>query len=332
MIEGDMEVGEPPPSRSVTIDTHTTLEANNTKKVNLYENWHQGPYIVILTNKVGNVSNLHPMRVGKALYGHKDFHITDIKKLGRNRLEIVFTNSISANKFVKSNFSEQLNSNAFIPFHRTSIVGIAKGIPIDFSEEEILQHIKTRENYPVADVYRFKRRVIKEDGMIEWVPTQTLKLTFLSQFLPDRIFIYGATANIEKYIQPIRQCTNCQKFGHIAKFCHQEPVCVNCGESHHEKDCTNPELKCKHCALKHKANDKTCPQYILQTKLINLMSEHNIPFYEAKDIYQGNKTIANIVRHKPTPTLTPTPFLAPPPQSNIGHFPPLTYTPPSNGS
>ena len=201
-----------------------------------------------------------------------------------------------------------------------------------YSEEELLQHIKTRENYPVADVYRFKRRVIKEDGMTEWVPTQTLKLTFLSQFLPDRIFIYGATANIEQYIQPIRQCNNCQNFGHIAKFCHQKPVCVNCGESHHETDCTNPDLKCKHCALKHKANDKTCPQYILQTKLINIMSEHNIPFYEARDIYQGNKTIANIVRNKPNPTITSTPFLAPSPQTNIGHFPPLKYTPPSNGN
>ena len=101
---------------------------------------------------------------------------------------------------------------------------------------------------------------------------------------------------------------------------------MKCAGPHSESDCTSLDLKCKHCLLKHRANDKSCPTYVLQTRLNNLMSEHNIPFHEAREIYSGNKTIAEVAKiHLPSATPTP-PVPTFPSRSNL-HFPALRPLP-----
>lgn len=65
------------------------------------------------------------------------------------------------------------------------------------------------------------------------------------------------------------QCTNCQRYGHIKKYCKVErPCCVNCGEEHLSKDCNAVKVnfKCVNCAalnndkitVNHRANDPSC--------------------------------------------------------------------------
>ena len=120
-----MEVGEPPPPSSGTqkIEQHDKRKT----KPNLYANWHQGPYTVLLASNVGSITNLHPMRVGKALFSSNEFPVQQITKIGRNRLELTFPTAQSANKFVQSDFGSKLQASTFIPFHKISIIGIAHG-------------------------------------------------------------------------------------------------------------------------------------------------------------------------------------------------------------
>ena len=98
-------------------------------------------------------------------------------------------------------------------------IGIAKGIPTDFTEEKIKQQARTREGFPIHDIYGFKSKITKTNGIYAWIPTQMVKLTFQSQSLPDQVFIYGATASLELCIQPIRQYRNCLNYGRLSKFC-----------------------------------------------------------------------------------------------------------------
>jgi len=43
-----------------------------------------------------------------------------------------------------------------------------------------------------------------------------------------------------KKSRPIRQCFNCQSFGHSSTFCGRPPKCVKCDQQHASKDCPKP--------------------------------------------------------------------------------------------
>ena len=73
----------------------------------------------------------------------------------------------------------------------------------------------------------------------------------------------------EKYksSQPIRQCFNCQSFGHSSTYCGKPSKCVKCDQQHASKDCTKPAGStptCVNCGGDHPANFTGCPQYLQQ--------------------------------------------------------------------
>lgn len=73
----------------------------------------------------------------------------------------------------------------------------------------------------------------------------------------------------ERYIKKdIVQCFNCQRYGHIAKYCNMKYRCVKCQKEHGPKNCTlqnsekRDELECVNCKSKgHPASYKGCPVY-----------------------------------------------------------------------
>ena len=155
-----MEVGEPPPIAPGKVAT-PAMEAIQSS-INKYQTWHHGPFIVILSSE-DNIGNLHPMRIGKALYGQIEISITKIEKKGRNRLEVYFPTSFMANQFLDSKISTDLGVKAHIPFHRTSIVGVAKWILTEFTNDEIRNFAKTVEGFPISNIHRFNRKVVSTD-------------------------------------------------------------------------------------------------------------------------------------------------------------------------
>ena len=67
-----------------------------------------------------------------------------------------------------------------------------------------------------------------------------------------------------KNSRPVRQCFNCQSFGHSSNFCGKPSKCVKCDQSHASKDCTKPAStppKCTNCGGDHPANFSGCPRY-----------------------------------------------------------------------
>lgn len=43
------------------------------------------------------------------------------------------------------------------------------------------------------------------------------------------------------------QCFKCCKYGHVAKFCREDPQCYKCGGTHEGKTCKRDTYKCVHC-------------------------------------------------------------------------------------
>ena len=52
--------------------------------------------------------------------------------------------------------------------------------------------------------------------------------------------VTGIVYKVEEFRQPVsvRQCFNCQCFGHSAQNCKSKQKCVNCGENHSHKGCS----------------------------------------------------------------------------------------------
>ena len=73
---------------------------------------------------------------------------------------------------------------------------------------------------------------------------------------------------MEEFQSPVsvKQCYNCQSFGHSDKTCRSKQICLICGENHSHKGCPNRSRearkpKCANCKWPHVASYKACPEY-----------------------------------------------------------------------
>ena len=88
----------------------------------------------------------------------------------------------------------------------------------------------------------------------------------------------------------VRQCFNCQSFGHSAKNCRSWQKCLICGENHSHKGCPKKEARkpeCANCKGPHVASYKWCPEYKKQA-----FRQH---------VVNNQKTYASTVRQNTLP-------------------------------
>ena len=143
-----------------------------------------------------------------------------------------------------------------------------KGLPPHFTEDEIKTELAELQ-YPILHVRQICRSSI-DDGRKVKTPLPIWILTFQkSTDMTDKLDNLTSLFNIKirtepyKAMQGIRQCYNCQDFGHTAQLCNRPPKCVRCGENHHLKDCTNQNhLKCANCKGQHPASFRQCKIYL----------------------------------------------------------------------
>lgn len=309
---------------SPKIQDNIPLDSSHTsspKIANIYTGLESKPFLVCLRSKDKNIAHLHPMKIGKILFASGSFpSVSNIKASSRKQLELYFDNYQEANKFIASDICEQHNVEAFIPFSRTHSIGIIRGVFPEFTTEEILHHIRTDSNAAVINVYRFNRRTLNEDGHIEYLPTQTCKITVKSPVLPRKVFLYNIACEVERYRPPLLQCHKCQLFGHTDKFCKGSITCGTCSKDHKTDDCEGTIVQCPNCSGPHKTRSLTCESYKLEKLIHDKMTSLNLTRYEAKNIVMGKTTYAQLLSDRMTNTesvaqTSPTGFPSLPPRS-----------------
>lgn len=87
----------------------------------------------------------------------------------------------------------------------------------------------------------------------------------------------------------IKQCYNCQKYGHIGSTCSNRTACAHCAESHQTRDCPRKQAgdtsrKCANCGGAHAAWAKACLHF--QSELARVEAAgasreryHRVPAY-----------------------------------------------------
>jgi len=120
---------------------------------------------------------------------------------------------------------------------------VLKGIPPNVPEEDISTELATH-NIQTVRVTQLKKIDKPTNTVLHRYPifvvtfqpgTDTLKVLQLRK-------LCHCIVKWEKYrnSRPIRQCYNCQSFGHSSTFCGRPPKCVKCDQQHATKDCPKP--------------------------------------------------------------------------------------------
>lgn len=276
----------------------------------IYETSDEGPYVIFVETSSGEgngIDRIHPMALGnmfKRIHPEIQNKIERVYKNGKNRLKLVMKDRTSANILANSEKMKQKGLSCYIPKFLVTKQGIIRGVLKDLSEEEIKSECQLpyelRDKARILSVKRFNRKVNDE-----WLPTETVQLTFRAQILPSYVTIHYYRCKVDTFIPKVHQCSKCLRYGHIVKFCKSTTArCDSCGNDDHEtKDCTvSPPPKCIHCKGEHRSyierNDTNkCPEYKKQLEIKKIMVRENKTFLEARLAIQ-KKSYSSVAGNK----------------------------------
>jgi hypothetical protein len=109
------------------------------------------------------------------------------------------------------------------------------------------------------------------------VPTQALQQSLVRQGIVINAQLFEA--RLFDHSQIIKQCFNCNQWGHTTSACGKKICCGHCAGPHSTKSCSQTSTSCTNCGQKHKAwQRQACPTFQaylvgIQAKKINLLTE-----------------------------------------------------------
>lgn len=160
--------------------------------------------------------------------------------------------------------------------------GLIRGVDLEISEEEIIESLISP--IQIISVKRLRRM----DTDHKWINSETVRVCFKSPTYPTFVSAYGCRFKVDRYVFPVTQCSGCWKFGHIKKFCPTSKCwCPKCGKAH--ENCDTVVYSCINCKGSHMALDKLCPVFVKEKEVRNIMSEENLPYKKALDLFLKKK-------------------------------------------
>lgn len=275
----------------------------------LYNAEDVAPYVVhVQKNETHPNDNttLHPIAFGRFLHTNKINNIVNgsLKRIGRNRLSLSFSNFENANAFLNNSNLETHNFKAFIPSFHVTRMGIVRGIPKDWTEEEVIQNISVPIGCgKILKTRRIKKKTINE-GQPSFINTETIVITFDGQILPKRVFMFYTSLTVDLYIYPTIQCYNCCRFGHVKMQCRSNPRCYKCRQNHTGDKCEVDEenVSCILCNGSHSAISKKCPEYARQKAIKETMAHSCVSYAEASKFHPPTSKLYSDVLTSSSPS------------------------------
>ncbi|KAJ8685927.1 hypothetical protein QAD02_021720 [Eretmocerus hayati] len=262
-------------------NSHNQVKRNQINKFKEFDLADRGPYKIFLQNLGNTTERINPLLINRFLinkFRNRDV-FDECYPIAANKVCIVAKELRTANEVLRLKEWAMDKKEVFIPNHLMTRQGVIRGVPKEFTEEEIKLNLVAIDTHfgtiPILEVRRFTRRTYNQDtGKADKiVPTETVQISFRGQYLPPRV----------------RQCLRCSDFGHIKAYCKSShELCLRCGEQAHtaESPYRRKELppKCKNCQKEHIAIDKICEVRKQQQEIRDYATENNITIAEAKKI------------------------------------------------
>lgn len=224
-------------------------------------------YFVISFPGVNIREEINILNTNKDLKSSLDNNMPKLTMAGYNSLLVEVINKNQSEKITQI---KSLDGNpVVVSTHRlyNSIKGVVQTKSFDKSTIEELQ-----EELSTQGVTYIRRINVRRDNELR--PTHTYILTFNRHNLPSSVTFGGwLHLKVNPYKERPQQCNNCQKFGHVKKYCRREnPTCGKCGiVGHTFNNCTDENVHCINCEGRHFATSKECPKYREESEILAVM-------------------------------------------------------------
>lgn len=212
------------------------------------------------------LENLEERELIQTLQDAAGLEIRGVRKVANNTLKIRCLTERDAELLRNMDWKSALNgATAIKPTYGLVVHGVPKHC-IDFErdkQEELKAQIEDSNcgRIKVEKVIPLRRRARNPTATTQSIVILTECPNEADEGISGGINIEHRHYAAEKYMPQcqIKQCFNCQGYGHKANTCTKEARCGKCGKNHETKLCDNEALQCVHCMGAHAAWHYECP-------------------------------------------------------------------------
>ncbi|XP_076396227.1 uncharacterized protein LOC100880244 isoform X3 [Megachile rotundata] len=218
--------------------------------------------------------------------------IESIRMVGFSKAEVTFRTREDANKMLQDYERSEGIVGVFLPIRKR----FRKGVIRDWlgTMEELQEEAMPGQGEYVLE--RLKRKSREKRRGRKGVVGEPLLIIFRGDALPVSLLIGQGHVGVRiwPYVEQVKQCYRCWRFGHIMKFCKgRKRLCGKCGEDFHGK--CEKEAKCVNCKGNHAANeDKKCWMFQKEYAIRKVMAYKNVEFETAKEVIERAAGIESV--------------------------------------
>jgi hypothetical protein len=185
--------------------------------------------------------------------------VQNIRKLANHIIRIRCYTEHDATQIKELNWTELLEgAKVMRPEYGVVIHGASKYSMTNI--EQFKRIIEDKNDIKIKRVALLRKNARNPDA-----PTQSIIIFMESpeeanKCIDDSIITPERTYKAERYKPQcqIKQCFNCQAYGHKADTCRKKRACGRCAQEHQTRDCTNEQVKCVNCKEAHVAWHHQC--------------------------------------------------------------------------
>jgi len=229
------------------ISSSTSFPMDSAARIHRY-NIKDQPLFLVHVQSTQDSGSSYPLHISRVLSQIFPRDILEIKKVGRNKVQVQTNTYEAANRLVSNGSLSAHNLSAFIPSYKVLRTGIVRDVPQDISVELLRESISSP--IKVLELHRLNRRT-KSGTDIHYVPSRTVCLKFAGQSLPQFIYLFNSKYSVFPFISKTRICFSCFRVGYLSKACKSRPRCLHCGDAAHDSSqiCaqTQGPPKCINC-------------------------------------------------------------------------------------
>ncbi|KYN17765.1 hypothetical protein ALC57_09954 [Trachymyrmex cornetzi] len=315
--------GEPP--AKVALNSPRTRDGADNNLNITYDEGDIPPFIIFVKRTMdcnGGDSRLDPVSVARVMTRIANDKITEVKSSGRNKVAVHFNDRATANKVLSHPLLKESGLSASIPAFRILRTGVVKNVPLDISENDILNHFTSP--YKIVSAKRLNVRMFK-DGESTFVPSRTILVKFRGQCLPRSVTYLHVSFPVMPYFPRVLMCFSCLRYGHVSSDCKSKPRCARCGSQKHPtvEDCPRDQLPpiCCNCGGQHLPSFSGCPTYVRHKQIYAYATIENLSYSDARQKFGTSSPIGsspppNFFHHSDSPPSQillshPTPLVQP---------------------